>query len=118
MSSETISQEQMELVVVTPEARAEFKRLLDEQSDKGLAIRLGVKGGGCSGLSYLIDFDTVRDGDHVVEEDGVRLLLDRKSAVYLRGAVVAFEEGLKGRGFVFRNPNAASTCGCGESFSV
>lgn len=105
------------LVTATDAAIRELKRLLESEPQAD-GIRLGVKGGGCSGLSYVLEFSQNREGDNVVEQDGVRFLLDRKSAIYLKGIVLDFKEGLSGKGFVFQNPNASSTCGCGESFSV
>ncbi len=82
-------------------------------------LRVAVKGGGCSGMSYDLDFDIEKKtGDIEVEKDGVRLLVDLKSQVFLAGTTLDFSAGLNGRGFVFTNPNAAGTCGCGESFSV
>jgi iron-sulfur cluster assembly protein len=106
------------LVQATPEAVAELKRLITQESDAVEGVRLAVRGGGCSGLSYSLDFDAPREGDNVVEIDGMRFFLDRKSTIYLKGIVLDYKEGLKGKGFVFTNPNATSTCGCGESFSV
>lgn len=105
------------LITATDAAIAELKRLLAQEAEAD-GIRLGVKGGGCSGLSYLLEFSQSREGDNVMEQDGVRFYLDRKSAIYLKGIVLDFKEGLSGKGFVFQNPNASSTCGCGESFSV
>ena len=82
-------------------------------------LRVAVKGGGCSGMSYDLDFDNEKKtGDIEIEKDGVRLLVDLKSQVFLAGTTLDFSAGLNGRGFVFTNPNAAGTCGCGESFSV
>lgn len=82
-------------------------------------LRVAVKGGGCSGMSYSLDFDNEKKvGDIEIEKDGVRLLVDLKSQVFLAGTTLDFSTGLNGRGFVFTNPNAAGTCGCGESFSV
>jgi iron-sulfur cluster assembly protein len=103
-------------VSATESAVRELKRLLETEKVEG--IRLAVKGGGCSGLSYVLEFGDSREGDNVVEQDGVRFLMDRKSSIYLKGIVLDFKEGLSGKGFVFQNPNASSTCGCGESFSV
>jgi len=105
------------LVTATDAAIAELKRLLEAEQDAD-GIRLGVKGGGCSGLSYILEFSRTREGDNVIEQDGIRFYLDRKSSIYLKGIVLDFKEGLSGKGFVFQNPNASSTCGCGESFSV
>jgi iron-sulfur cluster assembly protein len=82
-------------------------------------LRVGVRGGGCSGLSYDLSIDTERhEGDVEVEKDGVRLLIDSKSQLYLVGTILDYTTGLNGRGFVFENPNATGTCGCGESFSI
>lgn len=106
------------LVSATPEAIAQLKVLAETDGAGKDGVRLGVKGGGCSGFSYVLDFDTTREGDHQIEQDGVVFLMDRKSAIYLKGILLDYAAGLKGKGFVFRNPNASSTCGCGESFSV
>lgn len=106
------------LIEVTPEALDELRRLQAEAPEAVDGIRLGVKGGGCSGFSYLLEFSARRDSDRVLDIEGVRFLMDPKSAIYLKGIVLDYKKGLKGRGFVFQNPNASSTCGCGESFSV
>lgn len=106
------------LVEVTETAISELLGLIRKEQPSAEGVRLGVKGGGCSGLSYLLDFSEPREGDHVIEQGGVRFLLDKKSAIYLKGVKLDYKEGLKGKGFVFSNPNAANTCGCGESFSV
>lgn len=106
------------LISVTDAALAELRRLAPEEGAGKQGVRLGVKGGGCSGFSYLIEFDDTRDGDSVIEAEDIRLFIDRKSAIYLKGIVLDYRAGLKGKGFSFDNPNAASTCGCGESFSV
>ena len=83
-------------------------------------LRVGVKGGGCSGLSYVMDFyDTIEDTDEVVEvEAGLKVVIDRKSVLYLFGTQLTYSDGLNGKGFVWENPNASRTCGCGESFSL
>ncbi|MGZ3900932.1 MAG: HesB/IscA family protein [Bacteroidia bacterium] len=82
-------------------------------------IRVGVEGGGCSGLSYKLEFDTVlKEGDQQFEDKGIKLVVDRKSFLYLVGTELEYTGGLNGKGFVFNNPNANRTCGCGESFSV
>jgi iron-sulfur cluster assembly protein len=106
------------LVGATEAAIRELKRLQQGESAEVEGVRLGVKGGGCSGLSYVLEFSKLREGDNIVEQDGVKFLLDRKSSIYLKGIHLDYREGLSGKGFVFRNPNASSTCGCGESFSV
>jgi len=82
-------------------------------------LRVGVRAGGCSGYSYDLEFtDERRDDDLIIEKDGVRLILDPKSEMFLKGTELDYSGGLNGKGFVFTNPNASGTCGCGESFSV
>jgi len=82
-------------------------------------IRVGVKSGGCSGLSYDLDFDKEQqEGDKVFEDNGVKIIVDKKSFLYLIGTTLEYSGGLNGTGFVFNNPNANRTCGCGESFSL
>lgn len=82
-------------------------------------VRVGVKSGGCSGLSYELDFDNkMGETDKVFEDNGVRIIVDKKSFLYLVGTVLEYSGGLNGKGFVFNNPNAQRTCGCGESFSL
>ena len=105
-------------VTLTENAREEVKRLLAEEKNMGQGLRLGVSGGGCSGLVYNVEFDAQKEGDVVIPQDGFEVYLDRKSIIYLRGIVLDFQKGLSGRGFQFNNPNASNTCGCGESFAV
>ncbi|MCZ2084367.1 MULTISPECIES: iron-sulfur cluster assembly accessory protein [unclassified Kaistella] len=82
-------------------------------------IRVGVKSGGCSGLEYVLKFDNVKtDSDQVFEDNGIKIIIDKKSVLYLAGTILEFSAGLNGKGFVFNNPNANRTCGCGESFSL
>ena len=106
------------LVTATESAIRQLKKLLENEPEDVTGVRMAVKGGGCSGLSYILDFDRQRDGDNVLEQDDVIFYMDRKSTIYLKGIQLDFKEGLDGKGFVFQNPNASSTCGCGESFSV
>jgi iron-sulfur cluster assembly protein len=105
---------------VTAKAIAEIKKIMEENNvpaDYGL--RVGIKGGGCSGLSYTLGFDAEsRAGDNVLEIEGVKIYIDMKSNLYLSGTELDFTDGLNGRGFVFNNPNAKRTCGCGSSFGV
>jgi len=89
-----------------------------EGFDTTQKLRIGVKGGGCSGLSYILGFDSKKENDQEYEVDGVSYLMDRSHEMYLYGMEVDWEEGLNNRGFTFRNPNASSTCGCGSSFGV
>jgi len=117
VNTQTAEERPPALVSATEGAIIELKRLLErEESAEG--VRLGVKGGGCSGLSYVLAFGTQAEHDNVFEQDGVRFFMDRKSSIYLKGIVLDYKEGLNSKGFVFTNPNASSTCGCGESFSV
>jgi iron-sulfur cluster assembly protein len=82
-------------------------------------VRVGVKSGGCSGLSYILDFDDKSsEGDKVVESNGINLLIDKKSLLYLIGTTLEYSSGLNGKGFHWTNPNASRSCGCGESFSL
>jgi len=106
-----------QVVTLTPNAQAEVRRLLANEKP-GAGLRLGVKGGGCSGLSYKLEFDLKKEGDLELPYDGFCVYLDRKSTIYLRGVTLDHQKGLQGKGFVFHNPNASNTCGCGESFSV
>jgi iron-sulfur cluster assembly protein len=115
--TETATNPAKQLVSATDGAVAELKELLKKESNAD-GVRLAVRGGGCSGLSYVLEFSKEREGDNVLELGGIKFFLDRKSAIYLKGIVLDYKSGLSGKGFVFTNPNATSTCGCGESFSV
>jgi iron-sulfur cluster assembly protein len=111
--------EQSNIVNLTEKAIEQVKSIFaTESKGEEYGLRLGVVGGGCSGLSYKIDFDTKNEKDNVLEFDGVKVFIDLKSSIYLKGVTLDFKDGLNGKGFVFVNPNAANTCGCGESFSV
>jgi iron-sulfur cluster assembly protein len=97
----------------------EVKRLMSEPGfDQDQYLRIGVKGGGCSGLSYVLGFDKKEEDDDIYEMEGIPVVMKKAHGIYLFGMVVDFEDGLNARGFVFKNPNASSTCGCGSSFSV
>ncbi len=108
------------MVTVTDKAKEKVKSLIQDSGlDSSYFLRVSVKGGGCSGLSYNLDFDNEEQkGDQFFEDNGVRLALDMKSFLYLAGTELDFSDGLNGKGFNFYNPNASRTCGCGESFSV
>ena len=108
-----------QLINLTDKAVEQVK-VLFESEDKGAeyGLRLGVIGGGCSGLSYKIDFDVKKEKDNVLDFNGVKVFIDLKSSIYLKGITLDYKDGLNGKGFVFVNPNATNTCGCGESFSV
>lgn len=104
------------IIILTEAAETEVRRLIESEGQPGL--RLGIKGGGCSGLSYLLEFTDQRDGDTVIDFSDFKVFLDRKSTIYLRDITLDHQGGLDGRGFVFHNPQASNTCGCGESFSL
>lgn len=108
------------MIGLTDRARTEVRRIItDQKLPDATALRVGIKGGGCSGFSYTLGFDDqVGETDQVFEFDGLRVVCDPKSFLYLSGTELDFEESLMGRGFKFGNPNASKTCGCGESFSV
>ena len=108
-------------VILTEKAAGEIKRVLSEMnSPEGTFVRIGVAGGGCSGFAYDFRFDTASDEtkDHVNEQHGLKVAVDKKSALYLDGTTIDFYEGLERRGFTFNNPNAVKSCGCGSSFSA
>lgn len=106
-------------VSFTPGAISELKRLMSEPGfDRSLHLRIGVKGGGCSGLSYVLGFDKEGEKDNHYESNGISYVMDRSHELYLAGMQVDWENGLNNRGFTFQNPNASSTCGCGSSFGV
>jgi iron-sulfur cluster assembly protein len=107
-------------IVVTEKAFNEIKRLMQENNmPDTFGLRVGVKGGGCSGLSYSLAFDSSeKPGDKVIESNGLKIFIDGKSYFFLAGTELDFSDGLNGKGFVFSNPNAAKTCGCGSSFGV
>ena len=106
-------------LIFTDSAAEKVKELIDEEKNDDLMLRVFISGGGCSGFQYGFTFDEkVTDGDTIVENEGVKLLIDPMSIQYLTGAEIDYSEGLEGAQFVIRNPNAQTTCGCGSSFSV
>ena len=107
------------MITVTDTAKKQAIRLMEEEGKDGYFIRVGVQGGGCSGLMYQLTFDNEdREGDKAFEDNGIKVVVDKKSYLYLIGTILDYSGGLNGKGFVFQNPNADRTCGCGESFSV
>jgi iron-sulfur cluster assembly accessory protein len=108
------------MIRLTDAAVAEVKRILvDQQADEGTSLRLGVSGGGCSGFSYIMTFDKEsREDDQIAEYEGLSVLLGADAVPYLDSMVVDFNDDVNKRGFVFNNPNASDSCGCGSSFSV
>lgn len=108
-----------EIVHVTEKAIDQIRNIFSsEKPGPSKGLRLAVVGGGCSGLQYKIEFSEQKDKDNIIEKDGLRILVDPKSSIYLKDVILDFKDGLNGKGFVFENPNATNTCGCGESFSV
>jgi iron-sulfur cluster assembly protein len=107
-------------IIITDKAAKEIRRIMEENKiPLSFGLRVGVKGGGCSGLTYTLGFDEKpKESDSLIESNGIKLLVDGKSLFYLSGTELDFSDGLNGRGFVFNNPNAKKTCGCGESFGV
>jgi iron-sulfur cluster assembly protein len=107
------------MVTVSETAAKKLISLIEESGFKTPFVRVAVKGGGCSGLSYDLSFDTDQQtGDTLAENRGVKILIDMKSLLYLFGTELDFSDGLNGKGFQFINPNASRTCGCGESFAL
>ena len=109
-------------ISLTEKAAGEIKSIIKEQgldNDK-TRLRVGVKGGGCSGFSYMLDLteEAKGDSDEELDSNGVKILVDMKSYLYLNGVEIDFKDEVMGRGFVFKNPNATSTCGCGSSFTA
>ncbi len=112
-------QKKIEPITLTQGAISEIKNLLSSKNvpaDHGL--RLGVKGGGCAGFSYIMGFDKLKDSDNSYEIGGVKVFIDKAQELYLEGTELDFLNGLENRGFIFNNPNAEETCGCGSSFSA
>jgi iron-sulfur cluster assembly protein len=108
------------MITVSEKAKARIVQLMEEQSyDNSYFLRVGVESGGCSGLSYKLDFDNEpKNGDETFEFDGIKVVTDKRSVLYLFGTELDFSDGLNGKGFAFNNPNASRTCSCGESFAV
>jgi iron-sulfur cluster assembly protein len=97
----------------------ELFKLKDQQElSDDFGLRVGVEGGGCSGMNYVLGFDQKKDGDQEYHIDGIKVYMHKAHGMYLAGMMIDFQDGLNARGFTFNNPNAASTCGCGTSFSV
>mgnify|MGYP000968527150 FL=1 len=109
------------MIKVSDHAKEKAIQLMTEDGFKPFEdyIRVGVKSGGCSGLEYMLKFDNEKtDSDQVFEDNGIKVIIDKKSILYLAGTTLEYSGGLNGKGFVFNNPNANRTCGCGESFSL
>jgi iron-sulfur cluster insertion protein len=119
MSQDAVATTDAEMLVFTDAAATKVGELIQGEGNPALMLRVYVQGGGCSGLQYGFEFDEqVQDGDTLVENLGVKLLVDPMSFQYLNGAEIDYKEGLEGARFVIRNPNATTTCGCGSSFAA
>ena len=105
-------------VSLTESAIHEIKKLANEDSNSGKFLRIGVKGGGCSGMSYLLGFENKTDKDEIYEIDDISCIINPAHLIYLNNMEINWEGGLNARGFTFKNPNASKTCGCGSSFGV
>jgi iron-sulfur cluster assembly protein len=107
------------IIELTEKALHQVREIAKNETDlNNRGLRLGVMGGGCSGLSYKIEFSDLKEKDNVQDYGDIKVFIDPKSSIYLKGVRLDFKDGLNGKGFVFENPNATNTCGCGESFSV
>lgn len=105
------------MITLTDKAVAQIRKLEADKATDGQRLRIFVEAGGCSGFEYGMSFDAQKDDDQILESNGVSFLIDATSLEYLDGSVVDFDDGLGGKGFDIRNPNASSTCGCGRSFN-
>lgn len=107
-------------ITLSETAAREIRTIIDQQGlSAEVALRVGVKGGGCSGFSYVLDLTEAKpENDEIMESHGVKIYSDRKSYLYLNGTEIDFKDEIMGRGFVFKNPNATHTCGCGSSFNA
>lgn len=108
------------MITITDKAKTRIEEILqDQQYDSSYFVRVSVESGGCSGLSYSLNFDnTDQKDDQIFEDKGIKLVLNIKSFLYLAGTELDFSDGLTGKGFIFNNPNASRSCACGESFAV
>ena len=107
------------MITVSDKAVSKIKEILDSEQKSDGFIRVGIKGGGCSGFTYVLDIEEKqKEGDQLYNFDNVKVLVDSKSIIYLAGTELDYTDGLNGAGFVFNNPNAQRTCGCGNSFAV
>lgn len=114
MSTETLTSP----IELSEKAAEEIRNIMQAKSiPDGFSLRVGVRGGGCSGMSYILGFDRKREHDVTFDVDGITVFMDKRHGLYLMGTVVDYQDGLNARGFTFDNPNATATCGCGSSFA-
>ena len=107
------------MITITDSAKQRLLTLLKNEDTSKSYVRVGVESGGCSGLSYKLSFDDIKnENDELIEDNEIKLVINKQSILYLVGTSLEFSDGLNGKGFVFNNPNANRTCGCGESFSL
>jgi iron-sulfur cluster assembly protein len=107
------------MITLTTTAHSKVKEIMEKEAKADWNLRMGVRGGGCSGMNYVLGFDNkTSEDDQIFEQDGVKLVCDMKSYLYLNGTEIDFTEGMNGAGFVFKNPNAQNSCGCGQSCSA
>lgn len=121
MSTQTTTEPAVVGIILSETAAREIKTIIQQQEldAEKVRLRVGVKGGGCSGFSYVLDLtESQKETDESFEQHGVKIICDPKSLLYLGGTTIDFKDEIMGRGFVFQNPNASSSCGCGSSFSV
>jgi len=106
-------------IQISPNAAREIRKIINKKNiPDGYGLRVGVKGGGCSGMSYVLGFDKEREKDKVFDIDGITVYMDKRHGLYLMGTTINYHDGLDARGFTFENPNATETCGCGASFAA
>jgi len=106
-------------VSLSPRASKEVRKILTTETiPDGYGLRVGVRGGGCSGMSYILGFDKLREHDITFDWEGIIIYIDKRQGLYLMGTTIDYQAGLDARGFVFENPNATQTCGCGSSFAA
>ena len=106
-------------IAMSEQAAEEIRKIMrTKKIPDGYGLRVGVRGGGCSGMSYVLGFDKKREHDKAFEVDGIRVYIDKRHGLYLMGTTVDYHDGLDARGFTFDNPNATETCGCGSSFAA
>lgn len=117
--SDTATKTTSSPVKLSDRAAQEIKKIMSTKDiPDGFSLRVGVRGGGCSGMSYILGFDKMREHDTSFEVDGITVYMDKRHGLYLMGTTIDYHDGLNARGFTFNNPNATKTCGCGSSFAA